>query len=402
MTTSVPHDLRRLNAGGPAPRRPALPGVAALLLALIPAASPLPHPTVAADGPVIAPAVPDGFAAFQRDISPRILEVRPVDNAKHWRQIEPAVFTLAEAHADRLQALDDPARIDTLAALAGFIDRTRDAAASRPVIAAGRRVIGLLDPARGLDPQEITTIALAYGAEPTVFKQTPEGGRSIAEVAAAFLAAVHEAATTDLPATIVVLGHGLPTEIQSYSIPVEALVDALLPVAADGTNAATGGGPPVVDLGHLVLICDDCFSADFLVNLLDGLEATCRDRGLTLTSLPACVAGTNHGRYGHARVGEKFVPHFWKDVVELFYVRRPRPTAVTLAGFFEGVDSMMYGYGRAPIFSGSRIAGWRIVDPDLVQDPIVFVPLTTDEVAELRRILGLPADAPLPRRLDVG
>jgi hypothetical protein len=394
------------------PRQPlrhlATPRMAtAVLVALLPAFGPKARPTVAADSPVIAPAVSDGFAAFQRDISPRILAIRPVDDAKHWRQIEPAVFNLAEAHAERLQALDDTARIETLAALAGFIDRIRDAAASRPVIAAGRRVIGLLDPARGLDPQEITTIALAYDTEPTVFKQTPASGQSIAEVADAFLTAVHEAATTQAPTTIVVLGHGLPTEIQSYSIPVEKLVDALLPAPREaGPPSATGdqpvGGGQAVDLGHLVLICDDCFSADFLVNLLDGLEAACRARGLSLVSLPACIAGTNHGRYGHASVGEKFVPHFWKDVIELFYVRRPRPATVTLSGFFDGVDSMMYGYGRAPVFAGSRISGWRIVDPDLVQDPIVFVPLTQDEVAELRRILGLPADAPLPHRLDVG
>jgi hypothetical protein len=37
-----------------------------------------------------------------------------------------------------------------------------------------------------------------------------------------------------------------------------------------------------------------------------------------------------------------------------------------------------------------------------VQDPVVFVPLRDAEVAELRRILGLDADAPLPRWLDVG
>jgi len=389
------------------------PVAKAMFLALLPLAGPTARPTLAADVPAIAPAVSDGFAAFQRDISPQILAIRPVDDAKHWRQIEPAVFNLAETHAERLQALDDTARIETLAALAGFIDRIRDAAASRPVIAAGRRVIGLLDPARGLDPQEITTIALAYDTDPTVFKQTPENGQSIAEVADAFLAAVHDAATTHSPATIVVLGHGLPTEIQSYSILVEQLVDALLPPSLPAGNpSATGGRPAAddgpaddlghLDLGHLVLICDDCFSADFLVNLLDGLEAACHARGLSLVSLPTCIAGTNHGRYGHASVGEKFVPHFWKDVIELFYVRRPRPAAVTLSGFFEGVDSMMYGYGRAPVFAGSRIAGWRIVDPDLVQDPIVFVPLTADEVAELRRILGLPADAPLPHRLDVG
>jgi hypothetical protein len=62
----------------------------------------------------------------------------------------------------------------------------------------------------------------------------------------------------------------------------------------------------------------------------------------------------------------------------------------------------MYGYGRAPVFAGGRISGWRLVEPDLVQDPVVFVPLDDDDLATLRGILGLPADASLPRWLDVG
>jgi hypothetical protein len=75
---------------------------------------------------------------------------------------------------------------------------------------------------------------------------------------------------------------------------------------------------------------------------------------------------------------------------------------VTLRHFFENVDNMMYGYGRAPLMNGTEITGWRLVDPDLVQDPVVFVPLDDDDLATLRRILGLPADAPLPRWLDIG
>jgi hypothetical protein len=349
--------------------------------------------------PVIAPAISPEFAKFQRDESPRIRAARPAFEAKHWRQIEPAVFALAQAHADRLTALDDATRTATLAALADFIDSRRTAAAERPVLAADRRVIGLLDPARGLDPQEIETIATAYRARPTVFKQDPATGQRRAEVAAAFLDAVREGAASHKPTTVVVLGHGLPTEIQSYSIPVATLAASLLPEPAATTTTAS---PTPVDLSQLVLICDDCFSADFLVNLLNTLEETCQDRGLTLNSLPTCIAGTSHGRYGHAAVGEKFVPHFWRDVIELFYVRLPRPETVTLSGFFNGVDSMMYGYGRVPVFEGGRIVDWRLVDPDLVQDPIVFLPLDADDLAELRRLLGLPADAPLAGWLDAG
>ncbi len=360
----------------------ALAGMACLLAA------------VAADAPPTA--IPADLAAFQRDVSPAILERRPVP-AKHWRQIEPAVHRLALAHADRLGALDDTARVAALADLAGFIDAARAAAGPTPVLAPRRTVIGLLDPARGLEPKEITAIAAAYGCEPcTVFKSAAPDD-SIAAVGADFLAAVRASAAADAPATVIVLGHGLPTEIQSYHIPFERLADTLLDGAGERTAPEAA-----VDLGHLVVVCDDCFSADFLVNLCTTLEGRCRDRGLRLGSLPACIAGTNHGRVGHADVGEKFVPHFWRDVIELYFIRRPRPPAVTLRHFFENVDNMMYGYGRAPIVEGTAVTGWKLVDPELVQDPVVIVPLDDDDLAELRRILGLPANAPLPRWLDVG
>ena len=96
------------------------------------------------------------------------------------------------------------------------------------------------------------------------------------------------------------------------------------------------------------------------------------------------------------------MPHFWRDVIELYFIRRPRPRAVTLRHFFDNVDNMMYGYGRTPLLEGTAVTGWRLVDPALVQDPVVFVPLDGNDEAELRRILRLDAEAPLPRWLDVG
>ena len=70
--------------------------------------------------------------------------------------------------------------------------------------------------------------------------------------------------------------------------------------------------------------------------------------------------------------------------------------------FFEKVDNMMYGYGRAPIVEGGRVSGYRLLDPEMVQDPVVFVPLDEADLAKLREILRLSPDAPLPRWLDVG
>jgi hypothetical protein len=352
--------------------------------------------------PAAAPAaaIPSDIAAFQRDLSPRVAAAAGLP-AKTWVQIEPAVYALALRHAAALAPLDDDARVQTLAALAGFIDRRRAAAAAIPVFAPGRAVIGLLDPDRGLDPKAITAIAADYGGRSTVFKRTGTD-ETIAGVADTFLTAVRDAAAGPTPATIVVLGHGLPTEIQSYSIRFERLADALLDGAARRPPADVAPGRQPIDLSQVVLICDDCFSADFLVNLLTAIERRCADRDRPLAALPACVAGTNHGRVGFADVTEKFVPHFWRDVIELYVVRRPRPDTVVLKDIFENVDHMMYGYGRAPIFDKGAVTGWRLVDPTLVQDPVTFVPLDEQGRAELRAILRLPADAPLDSWLDVG
>ena len=373
------------------PHRLAHTVVAAAMLAAFASASRAADP---------APAIPTDFAAFQRDTSPQVAAV--VDwPTKKWGQIEPAVHSLALRHAAALAPLDAAARTQTLAALAGFIDRRRTAAAQMPVFDPGRTVIGLLDPDRGLDPKEITAIATAYDGTPTVFKKDA-ADETIAEVAAAFLTAVGDAAAAPTPATIVILGHGLPTEIQSYSIHFERLADALLTGAARRPTAAGAGKGKAIDLGNLVLICDDCFSTDFLVNLLTEIETRCRARGLALVSLPACIAGTNHGRVGFADVAGKFVPHFWKDVVELYFIRKPRPARIVLGNIFENVDHMMYGYGRMPIFAGGVVTGWRLVNPEAVQDPVTFVPLDEQARAELRTILGLPASAPLASWLDIG
>jgi hypothetical protein len=105
---------------------------------------------------------------------------------------------------------------------------------------------------------------------------------------------------------------------------------------------------------------------------------------------------------GFADVAGKFVPHFWKDVVELYFIRKPRPARIVLGNIFENVDHMMYGYGRMPIFAGGVVTGWRLVNPEAVQDPVTFVPLDEQARAELRTILGLPASAPLASWLDIG
>ena len=373
----------------------------------------IPRTTLAAQPDAAAAAA---FAAFSRDDSPLVRD-RLEATDREYRQIEPTLWLLATRHAAALAPLEAADRTETLARLADFILRMRDKHAADVVVGEGQRVIGLLDPDRGLDPKEITTIAGAYDAEATVWKQGqggPTGPDTKQATAAGFLAAVQKAASDRKPTTVVVLGHGLPEEIQSYSIPCEQLAAAILggtkqgeatqgeATQGDATQGAGAAAPAGIDLSHLTIICDDCFSADFLENLGAALERGSLRRGGPLVALPTCLAGTNRDRYGIADVGEKFVPHFWKTCVELYFVRRPLPPAITLADFFGPVDWMMHGYGRAPIVAEGKVSGYRLVNPDLVQDPVVFVSLDDDELAELRTILALPADAPLPRLFDIG
>jgi hypothetical protein len=391
---------RSLRGAVPSRPRSVGPWCAAIVLHLAMAGSvPAATPAERADS---SPEQVD-FTTFARDESPHIREAIDVSD-REYRQIEPTLWHLTRRHADALAGLAPKRRLDTLVALARFVERQRDKHADDVVLADQRRVIGLLDPDRGLDPKEVTAIAAAYGAEATVWKEGaggPTGPATKAATAAGFLEAVHDAARSGEATTIVVLGHGLPTEIQSYSIPCEHLAAAFLGGAARRVPEAAEGQPGI-DLGHVVLVCDDCFSADFLENLGAAIEQGAARRGGRVIALPTCIAGTNRDRYGIADVGEKFVPHFWKDCIELYYVRKPLPDSVLLADLFEAVDNMMYGYGRAPIVTEGTVSGYRLVNPDLVQDPVVFVSLDDEDLAELRTILGLPADAPIPRLFDIG
>ena len=272
------------------------------------------------------------FESFHKQLSPTV-STRLQTTTKHYRQIEPSLYYLAATYSAHIKKMTDDQQVVTLVKLAQFINKQRASAASHVVIGKDTNVIGLLDPDRGLDPREITAIAQAYNASPTIFKKNSTE-QTVSDVADKFLNAISLAANQKQPTTIIVLGHGLPNEIQSYSISCDRLADALLPKQHTSST---------VDLGHLVLICDDCYSADFSINLATLLEKKCQSRSLELHSMPVLIAGTNRDRVGHADFGEKFVPHFWKDVIELYYVRRPRQTTITLRDFFENVDNMMYG-----------------------------------------------------------
>lgn len=319
---------------------------------------------------------------------------------KLWRQITPSVRWMLLDHADRLRALPPERQRRVVGEVAGFIVDARKKHASTVVVGPGRKITALLDPDQGLDPRQITSLAAAYGAAAEVLKRT--GDASLAEVADAFLKAVAARVSAGGPATVVVVGHGLPKEIQSYHIPVDRLAAVIVEAGVRRDAPPDRERRRAVDLSDLVMLFDDCFSADFCLNLARGIRRETMARGASLESLPVLIAGANRDRYGLVDVGERFVTHYWDSVIELYYVRKPHPPAITLGDFQGHVDNFMYGYGRAPMFEGAKVVGYRLVDPRLVQDPVCFVPLSDDEVGRLRLILGMGPDEDLLPLLDAG
>jgi len=316
-----------------------------------------------ADPPGAAESVPVETIEQFTDAARAALPPELANNQKLWRQIAPSVFWLLHDRADA-----------SVGDLAGFLIGLRERTQSRTVLGPNVAVLALLDPAGGLDPRQITALAEAYGTSAIVHKQNESQSQSA--VGDAFLTSVGSLAADRSPATVIVLGHGLPREIQSYGIPVERLAAALMP-----DDAASH------DLSQLTLIFDDCYSADFCLNLAAELQGRAT-ADKPLLSAPVMIAGTSRCRVGHADIGAKFVPHFWAEVIELLYIRTPRPKVITLGDFFGRVDNAMYGYGRQPVFSSGKISGYRLIDPEIVQDPVIFVPLQDEDRQTLEQIRG--------------
>jgi len=143
----------------------------------------------AAEAPLVATVgVPPEFVAFDEGQG-RAVAARLACTPKHWRQIAPSVHSLAVQHADQFATLDEEQQLAALVGCAQLIDAKRKAWAATPVLAPGRTVIGLLDPAQGLGPREVIAIANAYGCDFTIFKKEL-ADETLDSVAKQFLSAV--------------------------------------------------------------------------------------------------------------------------------------------------------------------------------------------------------------------
>lgn len=193
------------------------------------------------------------------------------------------------------------------------------------------------------------------------------------------------------PATIVVWSHGLPDVFEvsdGVRITSTELAAAMSPMR-DATAA---------DLSKIDCIFNFCYSTDFAVDLLTKLGHRTEPSGTK--ALPnSVVASCARQRLSYGYV-------FWSALSEYYVLAKSSATAqpvVDLGTILGYVDNKLYSYGRQPIFDAqNHLTGWKVTEPDRLQNPTVLVPLQDSEVEELREILRLRKDDDVPAFVQIG
>ena len=338
-------------------------------------------------------AAPMAYAAFRR--SP------PED----WYRILSAMHNLLVQHQGHFRSLDRRAQAAVIVRLGDFLLRKRKEKSADRLMGPGRKVLAIFRENDHFESRRREGRAgIRRGLE--FFRAAPPGGTAAikesfehggtpAEVKTAFWRRVAEIVREGKPATIVVWSHGSSTAFDvsdQVCISSRELADAML-------SAGCGGREPKADLSRTDLMFIFCCSADYSCDLLARLQQSARESRTRLV-LPNSITASC------ARRRKSIGIVFWHGLSE-YYVRlklagtqRPVLDLGAILGF---VDRNIYTFGRKPVFDAqSRIIAWRVVDPELLQNPTVVVPLDDADRRELRQLLQLPKETALPSCLQIG
>jgi hypothetical protein len=321
-------------------------------------------------------------------------------NRSTWQALEPAAYHFLLRHkADFNQRTAETQR-KLLKTLVEFLSQRREQLGEMTVIGPGRPIVALLANERATQREHVEKLAATFATTARTFRSDESNGTS--EAMGGFLDAVTEAASRGKPVTVVMLGHGLP---DVFAVRPNATVHYGTVAAAlvQGAAARVEGS---IDLSCVCLVMDACFSADFVINLAMAIEQQAASRGAPLASLPVFVSSSNRDRLAFGIEGSRNYCAFWHEIAA-FHVdekvyRNRTLERITFGNLLNEVDRRMFGRGRSPIIAGKKVIGWRIVQPDAVQDPAFFIPLKQEDLDELRQLLGLPEHVELPRLLEIG
>jgi hypothetical protein len=319
-----------------------------------------------------------------------------------WYRFLPAMHHLLLQHREHFGSLAPRDQAATIVRLGDYLIERRREIAAAPLLCPGRKVLMLFG-GEDLFESRCAKAATAFGADLEFLRPQASGratepyehGGTPVEVKTTFLNRVTEIARSGQPATIVVWCHGEPESFQvseGVNVSVGELADALL------AAATRQGHKQKLDLSKLdgMFLC--CFSADFSWNLLAKLVQNAKQTGTEIVLPNSMVASCARNRKAYGIV-------FWRAIAE-YHIRTggaagsPALDVGAILGF---VDRNLYGYGRQPTFDAqNHVVGWKVIDPDRLQDPTVIVPLHDADRATLRQILRLPPQSNLPPFMEVG
>ena len=323
-----------------------------------------------------------------------------------WYRFLPAMHHLLLQHQKHFRSLDLPTQAAMIVRLADYMLEKRQEIAAAPLLSPGRKVLMLFGE-EDLFESRCAKVAPAFGADLEFLRPEPSGKTrpqitesfehrgTPADIKTAFLNRVTEIARSGQSATIVVWCHGEPESFEvgeGVNISVGELADALL------AAATRQGHKQKLDLSKLdgMFLC--CFSTDFSWNLLAKLTQNAKQTGTEMVLPSSMVASCARNRKAYGSV-------FWQAITE-YHIRTGETaggSVLDLGAILGFVDRNLYGYGRQPTFDAqNRVIGWKVIDPDRLQDPTVIIPLRDADMGAIRQILQLPPQSNLPPFIEIG
>jgi hypothetical protein len=243
------------------------------------------------------------------------------------------------------------------------------------------------------DAKRVEYLAGQFGTSAEVFRGAATG----TGVATEFLKRIGTLARQGKPATVWIQSHATKDALavsNSTGLSSRAVVDQLLRAAAGDQRANKA------DFSDLHWIVDACYATDFMLNVTRELESSGRRHGIEVTPPTLLVTSAARDRVAWHK---SFPNAIARQYLHVKVDPSRRWKELRLRHILREVDFYLYCQGRKAVFDDQyRIRGYEVVQPHLLQDLVVLIRLRNEEIVELRRRLGLPADTEMNPLFQIG
>jgi hypothetical protein len=329
---------------------------------------------------------------FQQSILP-FLESRNVPVPADWDRVAPAIYRVLYDHRDAVQQIETHRQWAAFEWVYGMIRAKRREMGDIALIGAGRPIVAFFHPQHAEEAKRIEYLADEFGTRTEIFRGEAAG----AGVAQDFLKRVGTLAREGKPATVWIWSHATKDALavsNSNGLSSRAFVDHLVRAAAGDVRGAEA------DFSDLYWMVDTCYATDFMLNVTRELESSGRRRGIDVTPPELMVTSATRDRVAWHK---SFPEAIARQYLHVKNDSGKRWKQLKLRHILREVDFYLYCQGRKAVFDDQyRIRRYDVVQPHLLQDLVVLIRLRDEEIAPLRRLLGLPADAEVNPLFQIG